>query len=287
MRLVVGDTVREGRAVDASDLPVSPDAALAAIGGDVDPDGTGDRAVVVESADPGPVHEYVGRVTPCMDLSVRPALSAAARSRGLTAPQDDRIATLRERLAALDAESVSTREQRRAVAEAGEDVRRLRERVAELRGRVRALEEAGADAEGARADLSAAAERLSEAETDRIAAEQRLDAARAAARETRDARERRLRLEDRLANREREARAHLVERVASDYAEAVAAVPGGDPAATRSTTTDTALPDAGPVTAALAVGSVADIAAPVVLACDRFATPARAADWLDAPVLAL
>lgn len=289
MRLVVGDTVREGRAVDASDLPVSLDAALAAIA-DAGANATdgGDTEVVVESAAPGPVHEHVGGVTAGMDLSVRSALAAAARSRGVTAPQDDRIETLRERLATFDPEPVSTRKQRRAVAEAGETVEQLRERVAALRGRVRALEEADADAGDARADLSTAVQRLSEAETDRIAAEQRFDAARAAARETRDARDRRLRLEDRLANCEREARSHLIERVAPDFAEAVAAVPGGDTATTAaSATTEPLLPDVQPVTGALAVARVADLSAPAVLACDRFETPARAADWLDAPVLSL
>jgi len=287
MRLVVGETVREGRAIDGSDLSVSPAAALAAIRGDGDDSGHG-GAVVVASAEPGPVHDYVGGVTPGMRLSVRSALAAAARSRGLAAPQDERLTALRRRLAALDPDSVSTREQRRAAAEAGADVERLRERVAELRGRVRELETADADAGDARADLAAAVERLSEAETERIAAAERLDAARSVARDARDARERRLRLEDRLANREREARAHLVDRVASDYAAAVAAVPGantGEVAAPGAN--DTSLPDARPVTAALAVARVADIAAPVVLACDRFATPARAADWLDAPVLSL
>ena len=276
MRLVVGDTVREGRAVDGTDLGLSPDTAAAVIR---DAEAASER-VEIDAPNPGPVHEYVGCLVAGMALSVRPALAAAARSRGLTAPQDERIADLRERLADIDPDPMSTRAERRAVAEAGEDVDRLRERVAELRGRVRAREAEGLDAESARADLSAAVQRLSEVETERVAARERLDRAMATAREARDARDRRMRLEDRLANRERAARAHLSEQVRDEYETALAAVPGcGGPV--------DPLDPSDPVAAALAVARVADLTAPVVLACDRFATPARAADWLDAPVLTL
>jgi len=277
MRLVVGDTERVGRAVDGDDLELSPAAALAAIRDDESAPPT----VSVDAPAPGPAHEFVGHVGSATTVDPRPALAAAARSRGLPAPQDERIATLRERLAALDPAPVSTRETRRAVAEAGEAVDRLRERVAELRGRVRALEAEGLDATAARADLSDAVRELSTVETERVAARERLDRATAAAREARDDRERRLRLEDRLANREREARAHLADRLTDEYETALTAVPGG-PA-----TVPAAPFDAEPVTAALAVARVADLAAPVVLSCDRFRSPSRAADWLDAPVLAL
>lgn len=277
MRVVVGDIERAGRAVDGTDLDLRPSDALAAIR-----DGeTASAAVRIDAPEPGPAHEFVGHVGPAVAVEPRPALAAAARSRGLTAPQDERIAALSERLAALDPDSVSTDEARRAVAEAGESVDRLRERVAELRGRVRALEAEGADATAARADLADAAQRLSEVETERVAAKERLDRAMAAAREARDDRERRLRLEDRLANREREARAHLVERLTDEYETALASVPGGP-------TTGAADPfDADPVPVALAVARVADLAAPVVLTGDRFRTPVRAADWLDTPVLVL
>lgn len=278
MRLVVGDTVRTGRALDGSDLDLTPAGALDAIRD------SGPEGVRIETADPGPAHEFVGCVRPGTRLSLRPALAAAARSRGASTPQDDRIEELRERLDALDTDPASTRAERRAVAETGVDVERLQERVAELRGRVQALEDAGLDAADARAELAETVQRLSEAETERIAAAERLDRAMSAAREARDARERRLRLEDELANREREARAALVERVEADYADAVAAVPG------VGGTDDTdafALADGDPVTAALAVARVADLTTPVVLVCDRFETPARAADWLDAPVLSL
>jgi hypothetical protein len=277
MRLVVGDTERAGRTVDATDLGLSPSDALAAIRNDE----SAPACVSVDAPAPGPAHEFVGCVRPGMSCPQRAALAAAARSRGLTAPQDDRIATLRERLAGLDPDPISTREARRAVAEAGDAVDLLRERVAELRGRVQAREAEGLDATAARTALSDAVQELSEAETERVAARERLDRATATARQARDDRERRLRLEDRLANREREARAHLADRLRDEYETALAAIPDG-PA------TVPAEPFAAePVPATLAVARVADLAAPVVLCCDRFRSPARAADWLDAPVLAL
>jgi hypothetical protein len=276
MRLVVGDTERRGRAIDASAFDLTPETVLEAIR---DGESSVER-VTLDAPAPGLAHEFVGIVEPGVALSVRPALAAAARSRGLSAPQDDRIAAIREELDGLDTDPVVTREVRRAVAQAGEAVDRLRERVAELRGRVRAREDAGLDATEARADLADAIRRLSEAETEHVAATERLDRATTAAREARDARERRLRLEDRLANREREARAHLVDCVDDEYRTAVRNVPQGgrdcdDPF------------DADPVTVALAVARVAALDAPLVLTCDRFASPAAAADWLDVPVLAL
>jgi chromosome segregation ATPase len=274
MRLVVGDTAREGRAIDATDL-ASPDTLLAVIRDEAP---AGD--LELDAPAPGPAHEFVGRVDPGMSLALRPALAAAARSRGLSAPQDERITALREELAALDPDPVATREARQSVAETGAEVDRLRERVAELRGRVRAREDAGLDATAAREELTDAVQRLSEVETEHVAATERLDRATAAAREARDARERRLRLADRLDNREREARAHLVDRVSDEYRTAVRDVPGGPDGHGDPFEVD-------PVTAALAVARVADLAAPVVLACDRFASPTAAADWLDAPVLAL
>jgi hypothetical protein len=85
-----------------------------------------------------------------------------------------------------------------------------------------------------------------------------------------------MRLEDRAANLERAARAHLVEQVETAYTDAVAAVPGRTPANPF---------EADGVTAALAIARVAALDAPVVLACDRFESAAAAASWLDAPVI--
>ncbi|MFB6180057.1 MAG: hypothetical protein ABEI77_10070 [Halorientalis sp.] len=105
-----------------------------------------------------------------------------------------------------------------------------------------------------------------------------MGAAREQAREARDVRDERLRLEDERANLERAARAHLVEQVASVYANAVATAPGptpDDPFAADS------------VTAALAVGRVGHLQAPVVLECDRFEDASAAAAWLNVPVVRL
>jgi len=148
--------------------------------------------------------------------------------------------------------------------------------VARLQGRVRALREADADAAEAAAELRAAARDLAEAETDQVAAEQALSSARATAREAFDARDRRLRLEDRIANLERDARAELARSIRPAVERAVAAVPGSEA---------DGLADASELAAALAIARVAALDAPVVVACDRFADASRAADWLDARVL--
>jgi chromosome segregation ATPase len=272
MMLRTGDVTREGTAVDCRDLDLDPDSVVAAIR-----EGTG--AVAVEATDPNPVHERVGLVEPGAGLWVRASLADAARSRGHEAPQDETIRDLRERLASIDPPEVSTRESRRALAEAGSETDRLRERVAELRGRVRAREESGDDPTDLKAELADAVRELSEAETERIAARERHERAVGAAREARDARERRLQLEDRIGNLERAARAHLVGCVRDEYVDAVAATPGSERVVDPF--------EAEPVTAALAVARVADLSAPVVLACDRFADPAAAADWLGAPVVRL
>ena len=271
MRLRYEGTVREGRAVDCRDLDVPAATVVAAIRG-------ADAPVVVEAPEPRPVHERVGYVRPDGGVSIRAALAAAARSRGLTAPQDERIVAVREELSELSVPEASTRAARRAVAERTGDVERLRERVATLRGRVQALREHDGDAEAVAAELSAATRDLSEAETGLIAARERLDAATDAAREVRDARERRLRLRDRLHNRRREARAHLADALADEFRTAVAATPWPTPSDPR---------EADDVTRALAVGRIAALRAPVGLACDRFADPATAADWLDAAVIRL
>lgn len=262
---------RAGRAVDLREAGV--DAAAA------------DRAVRegtwVTCPEPGPVHDRISPVEPGTTLSVRAALADAARSRGAVAPQDEGLADTRAELAALDPPAVDCAEARRRVAEAGEREAALAERVSELRGRLTALEDAGggAAADDARSEREAAVERLAEVRTERIAAEQALSQARERAREARDARARRLRLEDRVKNLRRDARDHLAASVRDAFAAAVDAVPG------RGEVDEDAGFAGDPVTAALAVVRVADLDAPVVLACDRFDSPADAAARLDAPVL--
>lgn len=269
MRLVADGIVRTGRAIDARALPVDGTAVVAAVRG-------ADASVTVEAPDPRPIHERIGHVRPGMGLSVRTALAAAARSRGLSAPQDGQIAAVRERLAAIEVPEASAQTARRDLAATGTETGRLRERVAELRGRVRALRERGLDAGAAEADLASAVRELSEAETEAVAARQRFERATEAAREARDVRERRLELEDRAANLRRAARSHLVAELEREYAAAVVDAPGPTPADPF---------EADPVTAALSVGRIADLRAPVVVESDRFDAPAAAASWLDAPVI--
>lgn len=272
VRIVLGDAVRTGRAVDLRDADLDPGRVGRAVrSGSVD-------GLRVDCPDPCPVYEHVGVVAPDASVPARTALAAAARSRGLSAPQDDDIEAARERLATVeppDERSPDPAAARRRLAGAGADVERLRERVATLRGRIQAAREAGSATDELRRDLAEAARDLSEAETERAAAREALARARDSARDRRDARERHRRLEDRVANLERGARAHLVDRLRDEYAAAVRSL-GGDG------TEPFAVDDA---TAALAVARVADLRAPVVLAVDRFEGPGEAADWLGAPVV--
>lgn len=273
MRLVVADVVRDGPAVDARDLDVEAEAVVSAVRGE-----SGCGAVSVNAPRPGPVHERIGYVRPGMGIAVKTALADAARSRGLSAPQDEQLTSVREELDRLSVPAVSTRTERRELGEYDGTTEQLRERVTELRGRLQAVRERGAaaDADEVEAALLSAIRELSEAETEQVAARQRFERAQDEARAARDHRERRLRLQDRVANLERAARAHLRKQVETEYADAVAAVPGRTPASPF---------DADPVTAALAVGRVADLAAPVVLACDRFTSATAASSWLDTPVV--
>lgn len=216
------------------------------------------------------LHDHVAVVAPGMPLERREALAAAARSRGATASVDDELRAARERLAALDEPVPSLADARRRVAEAEADLDARRERVATLRGRLQESDDS-AVAEAYREEIRA----LSEAETERAAAREALAEARRRAREARDARDERLRLEDRVAHLERRARAELVDAVRPAVDAAVGAAPGAE------------APDyeaADPVTAALALVRVGVVHAPVVLACRRFESAAAAEGWLGAPV---
>ncbi|WP_226011365.1 hypothetical protein [Halomicrobium salinisoli] len=249
-----------GAVADLRERSVDPDALAAAIRGDPSP-------YSARCPTPGPVHERVGVVGPGASLAERGALAAAARSRGLAAPQDDERARLRERLDAFDAPGDAPRPS----PPPDDELARLRERVAELRGRVRAAEDRDEDPGDARQRLREAATRLSELETERAAATE----ARDLARERRDRREERMRLEDRLANLDRAARAHLADAVREGYRVALAAqAPASGP------------DEADSVAKSLAVLRVARVRAPVVLASDRL-DPAAAAEWIGAPVAAV
>lgn len=282
----VGDRAFAGRAVD---LPGAIDPATVAMAvreGHATLDSGTTVAVLARTA--GPLHERVGTITPETPIRPRTALAAAARSLGWTTPVDDDLARARERLAcsepASEADDSDPAALRRRLAETTEEVERLRERVAETRGRVRAAD--GEAPAGERADpadhadsLAEAVADLSEVETAAAAAREDHRAARTEARAARDRLRDRLRRRDAVANLEREARAHLVDRARPCYESALATVPGvACPAAPF---------DGPPDAMALAVARVGDLAAPVVLACDRFADASAAARWLDAPAIRL
>lgn len=294
MRLDIEGRTLAGAAIDLRERRVDRASLVAAIRNRPSP-------YAVACPTPGPVHERAGVIVPGMGLKARTALAAAARSRGVETAEDDRIDRIASDLADLS-DAIEASADPPPDGPPPAEVADVRERAAELRGQVAALEAADADPTDARATLREAATRLSELETERIAAEQR----RERARERRDRRERRLRLEDELANARRDARAALVAAVRPEYERAVAEVHG-------ETTEPFAVP--APV-AALAVCRVATVRAPVVLdlagdGCgdrdaigldiDRFddefadgrfadgrsADAERAADWLDAPVIRL
>lgn len=267
--------VRDGTVID---LPagVEPSRVLAAIRGN-EADG-----VRVDSPPPGPVHEHVGYIHGEMGIRARTALARAGRSRGLTTEYDERIATIEAEIEHLDSELAETdptepAQFREAIADHQTATTERREAVAAARGRVRACREHDFDTDAAVETLEAAISELAEHETAETATRERLDRVRSQRRERRDLREKRFRLEDRLANLQREARAALVERLREELEAAVEAVPGeSSPAAPF---------DAPPVVVALAVARTATLDAPVLLDCDRFDSPETASEWLGAPVL--
>ncbi|MDS0295829.1 hypothetical protein [Halogeometricum luteum] len=226
---------------------------------------------------PTPVHPFVARLSVGVSFDRRGALAALARLRGHDAGGAlTELRRVREAIAeTAPAESTDLAAARRRAAEAGAETDRLRERAATVRGRVEAAREVGGDAvEVAESDLSETMRRLSEAATERVAARQRLDALEAEARRARDSREARMRLEDRAANLERDARRTLAAAVRDAFAAAVAALP---PAF-----------DADSLSAALAVARAAPLRAPVVVdsaVVDRFGGLARAVRYLSAPVV--
>lgn len=276
MRVRVDGVVRTGRAVDLAALDVNARAVLAAVRGDPGP-------VAVDCPAPGPVHEHVGLVVGDRTVRVRTALAAVARLRGHEAPQDGRLADRRADLTALDPPEPSVAAARERLGAVDEtELAELREEVAARRGAVQARLELDAAVDPAREALSAAVGELAEAQTDRVAAEQTLDGARERAREARDRRRERLRLQDEVANLERAAREHLAGELRDEFATAVDAVPGDGSVPGRPS--DFIGADA---TAALAVARMADPRAPVVLASGRFEAAAAAARCLDAPVVRL
>jgi hypothetical protein len=272
VRLRLGSVTRCGEAVTVAQR-VDPRRLVAAVAAEDTVDG--EVPVRVDCPAPGPLHEHVGRIRAGMGLRPKPALAAAARSRGMGTPHDEALAEARERLARFSVETVASEAERRAVAEVQRETERLRERVAAARGRLLAAREADGDEAAAGERLQAAIRELSEVETRAEAARERLGTVRERRRAVRDRLDRRLRLEDRVANLERDARAHLVDRLRDPYREALAALPGApaDPA------------EASASAAALAVARVGEPSAPIVLEDHRFGDAVAAREWLGAPVI--
>jgi hypothetical protein len=279
--VTVDGRAHRGHAIELTAEVCAREVVAAVRGGDSRDDpggGDGSGSVVVDCPEQGAVHERIGLITPDSAVRVRRALVAAARSRGLASPVADELAAVRESLADLSIPDADPESARQRVADVTDEERRLDERAATVRGRVQALSEVGADTTEAQAELDSVMESLSAVRTERIAAEQALARERERAMQARRERERRLRLRDRHDNLQRQARSALVDRLRGEYADAVRSVPGPTPADPF---------DADAVTAALAVGRLADCRAPLVLDCDRFPDAATAADWLDAPVVRL
>jgi hypothetical protein len=261
-----------GHAVDLAPTDLSPETLRNAIRGALDHP--------VSVACPEPSRWWDSLALPTDDTAPLDRLVAAGRSRGIRVPEERALAAAERKLATLSPERVDLAELRRQLAAAGETVTELREEVATARGRLQARRRTGADTAAAETALADAAERLSEAETERLAAEQAHEAAERRARRARSVREQRLRLQDRVANRRRDARRALITELTGAFDAAVADLPG---AVTLST--DPLRVDGDPVTAALAAARLADLRAPVIDTTDRFDSATAAAETIGAPVI--
>lgn len=237
-------------------------------------------ALTVRCAFPGPLFGAVGCVHEELSVSLPTVLATVARGRGVRTPRDAELATVRKRLAALSSPRCDLADERRRLACTGADEAALRERVAAARGDLTARREQGLDTADSEAALESAVAELTAAQTERMAAEQRLSRAQMAARDVRDRRERRLRLQDRAANLARAVRRDLANDLYDEFAAAVRAVSG-----TARPGSTVGAYDGDDVTAALAVLRMSGTATPVVLAVDRFPSPSVAARSLGVPVL--
>lgn len=294
MRVRLDGRTYRGRALDLRGADVDASGARAALG--LDP---ADPLATVTATPP----------------SLPRALAAAARERGVDHPADEAISRIEaelveatEAVAAAGDVAATLSAARERAADTGGDVDRLRERTATLRGRLRALRErdggarpasdengAGDPGTGAgprsaieevRSAFAAATRALTEAETERLAAVQALSRADERARVARDARERRLRLRDALANRRREVRADRARALYPAFVDALAAVPSAiDPALAEAVAgTDPGEFDGDPVAGHLAAVRLARRAEPVVVAVPRFGGPGEATTRLRTPV---
>lgn len=194
--------------------------------------------------------------------TLRRELAAAARSRGRESSVATEIAATHERLAAIAVPDVDLAGARKRLAEATGEEERLKERVAAARGELRARREVGATTADAVASLEEAAAALSSAQTERVAAEQALNRRRERAAEARDVRDRRLELQDRLANLRREAGRELARETYPAFRAALAAVPCGSPQDAGSSPSAYAGPE---LPASFAAVRIAELPDPVVV----------------------
>ena len=226
----------------------------------------------VHAPPPTPVHTHICHLTVEISIDRRAALAAVGTAHGVETSHDAELDRVKQSLRELSIPTVDDdelRAARRRAAEAGAETERLRERVATLRGRVAARR---SDANGddalaeAEASLSEATRNLSEASTERVAATQRLAALEDRTRQARDAREERLRLEDRVGNLRRARRAALADAVEPDFRDARSRI---DSALDGWTGAPDDGADAEPdLRDALATAVIAPLRAPVVVAPD-------------------
>lgn len=263
MKLELETTVRTGPAVDARDRSLDADSVLAAIRDPDDP--------LVSCPPPGPLHDHVGHLHPGLSLARGPATACAARALGLETSHDEELERLRDAIAAVTVPDADVPDAVATVADAEDSVDELRDRVARLGGIVTASQDPDRRAE-TRSDLRAAAAALADAETTVAAAREALARERERQRAANDARERRLRLEDRLGNRQRTARRELADALTERLARARTAVPNW-----RGAGADAIL--------GLALARLAPLRAPVVVEDGPFRTAVQARGCLAAPVV--
>jgi hypothetical protein len=243
----------------------------------------------VHAPPPTRVHGHVSHLSPEVSIDRRAALAAVGAARGIETSHDADLSAAKRSLRDLSVPSVDDdelRAARRRAAEAGSETERLRERVATLRGRVAARRADGDDDAVAEAEaaLSAATRELSEASTEEVAATQRLATLERRADRARDAREERLRLEDRIANRRRDRGAARADAVAPDFRNARGRMESALDGQFRTSGDDAE----SPLRDALAVTKIAPIRAPVVVDPDVVSAlggPEATFERLDAPLV--
>lgn len=219
------------------------------------------------------LYRYVNLIAPGLSIPRRAALVSTARSLDITTSVDGSIRETKVELRSVPGPVNSRADVRRRVAESAADLEAKRERVAMIRGRLQETDDGSIESE-----YRAAIRTLSEAETEHAAAAEALEEARTRARAARDILDRRLRIEDRLENLERAARAELVATITPAVETALSNLPGRNVESFE---------DADSVSAALAIARVGRIERPITLACRRFSDRGSAERWLEVPVYRL